>query len=167
MAEVTIFSDFGAQENKVCHCFHCFPSICHEVMGLDAMILVFWMLSFKLVFRGESYTGEGKVPRPLRSPGYGIPPPWEEPPGLPGWVLADSLAGCESSIWPGGFLPDNFQTPSGCLLYLLLITLSPPTPGSSSLPLFPPISLVQHWPQRWVWDDLCGVGGQGGVGIRL
>ena len=24
-----------------------FPSICHEVMGPDAMILVFWMLSFK------------------------------------------------------------------------------------------------------------------------
>ena len=26
------------------------PSICHEVMSLDAMILVFWMLSFKPVF---------------------------------------------------------------------------------------------------------------------
>ena len=26
------------------------PSICHEVMGPDAMILVFWMLSFKLTF---------------------------------------------------------------------------------------------------------------------
>ena len=26
------------------------PSICHEVMGLDAMILVFWMLSFKPIF---------------------------------------------------------------------------------------------------------------------
>ena len=26
------------------------PSICHEVMGPDAMILVFWMLSFKPVF---------------------------------------------------------------------------------------------------------------------
>ena len=26
------------------------PSICHEVMGTDAMILVFWMLSFKPVF---------------------------------------------------------------------------------------------------------------------
>ena len=25
MTAVTIFSDFGAQENKVCHCFHCFP----------------------------------------------------------------------------------------------------------------------------------------------
>ena len=27
-----------------------FPSICHEVMGRDAMILVFWMLSFKPAF---------------------------------------------------------------------------------------------------------------------
>ena len=26
------------------------PSICHEVMGSDAMILVFWMLSFKPIF---------------------------------------------------------------------------------------------------------------------
>ena len=26
------------------------PSICYEVMGLDAMILVFWMLSFKPTF---------------------------------------------------------------------------------------------------------------------
>ena len=24
-AAVTICSDFGAQENAVCHCFHCFP----------------------------------------------------------------------------------------------------------------------------------------------
>ena len=30
MAAVTICSDFGAQENEVSHCFHCFPSICHE-----------------------------------------------------------------------------------------------------------------------------------------
>ena len=25
MATVTVHSDFEAQENKVCHCFHCFP----------------------------------------------------------------------------------------------------------------------------------------------
>ena len=56
MASVTICSDFGAQENKVCHCFHCFPSICHEVMGPDAMILVFWMLSFKPTFSLSSFT---------------------------------------------------------------------------------------------------------------
>ena len=33
----------------VSHCFHS-PSICHEVMGPDAMILVFWVLSFKPIF---------------------------------------------------------------------------------------------------------------------
>ena len=32
------------------------PSICHEVMGLDAMILVFWMLSFKSTFSLSSFT---------------------------------------------------------------------------------------------------------------
>ena len=56
MAAVTIGSDFGAQENKVCHCFHCFPSICHELKGLDAMILVFWILSFKPNFSLFSFT---------------------------------------------------------------------------------------------------------------
>ena len=25
VAAVTVISDFGAQENKVCHCFHCLP----------------------------------------------------------------------------------------------------------------------------------------------
>ena len=25
LSAVTIHSDFGAQENKVCHCFYCFP----------------------------------------------------------------------------------------------------------------------------------------------
>ena len=33
-----------------------FPSICHEVIGLDAMILVFWMLSFKPTFSLSSFT---------------------------------------------------------------------------------------------------------------
>ena len=50
MAVVTICSNFGAQENKIYHCFHFYPSICHKVMGLDAMILAFWMLSFKPAF---------------------------------------------------------------------------------------------------------------------
>ena len=50
MAAVTICSDFGAQENKVCHVSVVSPSICHEVMGPDAMILVFWMLGFNPTF---------------------------------------------------------------------------------------------------------------------
>ena len=32
------------------------PSICHEVMGLHAMILVFWMLSFKPAFSLSTFT---------------------------------------------------------------------------------------------------------------
>ena len=32
------------------------PSTCHEVMGLDAMIFIFWMLSFKPTFSLSSFT---------------------------------------------------------------------------------------------------------------
>ena len=56
LAVVTICSDFGAQENKVSHSFHCFPIICHEVMGWDAMIFIFRMLSFKPTFSLSSFT---------------------------------------------------------------------------------------------------------------
>ena len=38
MAAVTVHSDFGDQEEKSATDS---PSICHEVMGLDAVILVF------------------------------------------------------------------------------------------------------------------------------
>ena len=34
------------------------PLICHEVMGPDAMILVFWMLSFKPTFLLSSFNQE-------------------------------------------------------------------------------------------------------------
>ena len=32
------------------------PSICHEMMGLNALILIFWMLSFKPTFSLSSFT---------------------------------------------------------------------------------------------------------------
>ena len=57
MAAVTICNDFGAQEIKITQWKIKYvtvsivdPSIYHEVMGLDAMIFVFWMLSFKPIF---------------------------------------------------------------------------------------------------------------------
>ena len=56
MAAVTVHSNSRAQENKICHGFHFSPSICHEVMGLDVMILVFWILSFKPAFPLSSFT---------------------------------------------------------------------------------------------------------------
>ena len=53
MAAVTICSDFGTQGNKV-SVYTISPPICHEVMGPDAMILVFWILSFKSTFSFSS-----------------------------------------------------------------------------------------------------------------
>ena len=49
MAAVTIFSDFEAQENKVCHCFHCFPIClpwsggtgCHDLSFLNVFFSSF------------------------------------------------------------------------------------------------------------------------------
>ena len=55
MAAVIIHSDFGAQEVKICHCFHFFPfylllsdrTKCHD--------LVLWMLSFQPGFSLSSF----------------------------------------------------------------------------------------------------------------
>ena len=41
---------------KSCHCFHCYILYLPEVMGLDAMILDNWMLSFKPAFSLSSFT---------------------------------------------------------------------------------------------------------------
>ena len=55
MAAITICSDFGAQKWKLATVSTVSPSICHEVMGPDAMILVFWMLRFKPTFSLSSF----------------------------------------------------------------------------------------------------------------
>ena len=56
MAAITICSDFGAPQNKVCHCLHSFSVYLLWEVGPDAMILVFWMLSFKPTFSLSSFT---------------------------------------------------------------------------------------------------------------
>ena len=56
MVAVIICSDFGAQEHKVCPCFHSFPTCLPWNDGTDAMILVFWILNFKPTFSLSSFT---------------------------------------------------------------------------------------------------------------
>ena len=46
MAVVSIHIDIGAQENKICCWFYFLIFICHEVMRLDAMILLFFDVEF-------------------------------------------------------------------------------------------------------------------------
>ena len=50
MAAVTVWSDFGAQENKICHCFHFFPIHLPWSDGTGCHDFRFWMLSFKPAF---------------------------------------------------------------------------------------------------------------------
>ena len=52
---VTDRSNFGAQEKSVTLSTFS-PSMCHEVMGPDALILVFWMLSFMPALSLSSFT---------------------------------------------------------------------------------------------------------------
>ena len=56
MAAVTICSDFGAQENKVSHCFHCFPIYLPWINGTRCHDLHFSMWSFKSAFSLFSFT---------------------------------------------------------------------------------------------------------------
>ena len=57
MAVVTICSDFAPPSKiKSFTVSTVTSSIYHEVMGLDTMILVFWMLSFKPTFSLSSFT---------------------------------------------------------------------------------------------------------------
>ena len=46
MAAVTICSDFGAQENKVCHCFHCFSIYLPLSVGTRGYDLSFLNVEF-------------------------------------------------------------------------------------------------------------------------
>ena len=54
MTAVTICSDFGAPPPQIKSIVS--PSICHEVMGPDTIILVFCMLSFQPTFSLSSFT---------------------------------------------------------------------------------------------------------------
>ena len=56
MAIVTIFSDFLAQEDKVCHCFHCFSIYLPWNDGTGCHDLNFLNVSFKPAFSLSSFT---------------------------------------------------------------------------------------------------------------
>ena len=61
MAAVTICTDAGTQENKICHCFHCFPIYllwsdgtgCHDLWFLN---IEFWANLFSLLFHFHQET---------------------------------------------------------------------------------------------------------------
>ena len=66
--------------------------ICHEVMGPDAMILVFWMLNFKPAFSFYSSPSSRGSLAPL----HFLPLEWYH---LYTWVVAISPGNLDSSLW--------------------------------------------------------------------
>ena len=66
MTAFTICSDFGAQEKKVCPCFHCLPIYMPWSDG--AMTLVFWILSFKPILGIREYLKKNFLPGLQSSP---------------------------------------------------------------------------------------------------
>ena len=100
MAAVTVHSDFGGQENKIksvtVSAFS--PSTCHEIMGLDALILVLWILSFKLAFSPSSFTSSRGSLVPL----HFLPLKWyplDCPISLDAWILLFPSI----KLWKAGF----------------------------------------------------------------
>ena len=69
MVAVTIHSDFGAQENKVCHCFHCFPIYlpwidgtgCCDLSGFFFFLTLQYCIGFAIHWH-ESATGVHEFP---------------------------------------------------------------------------------------------------------
>ena len=56
IAAVTVHSDLGSQENRICHFFYCFHIDLPWSDGTRCHDLVFWMLSFKSAFSLSSFT---------------------------------------------------------------------------------------------------------------
>ena len=89
MAVITIHSDFGAQENKICHCFHYFPiyflwsvgTRCHDLSFLNVFIAINIPFQFSSVQISHSVMSDSLRPHesqharpPCLSPTPGVHP---------------------------------------------------------------------------------------------
>ena len=84
------------------------PSFCHEVMGSDAMILVFWMLSFKSTFSLYSFTFIKRFFISLLSAIRVVSSPFLR---LLIFLLAIFISACSSSSPDGTSIPGCLEIP--------------------------------------------------------
>ena len=132
MASVIICSDFRAQENEVCHCFHCFPVILPWSDGTRCRV-VQWGTSlifgnpkrslqyYPWVIYVHAYSVVSDSVRPQRWQPTRLPRPWDSPDKSTG-------VGCH-------FLLQCMKVKSESEVAQLYLTLSDPMdcslPGSS------------------------------------
>ena len=78
MAAVTVHSDFGAHENKVCHCFYFFPTYLPWSDGTGCHDLTFWTVAHQtplsMGFSRQEYWSRLPCPPPGDLPDPGIKP---------------------------------------------------------------------------------------------
>ena len=86
-------------------------SICHEVMGLDAMILLFWMLSFKPAFSLCSFTSSRGSSVPL----HFLPLEWYQL-YISGCWYFSQLSWFQLELYPAGHF-------SWCTLHISRVTI--------------------------------------------
>ena len=73
MTAVTICNDFAAQENKVCHCSHCFP-ICADVLSRGCLFATPWTVARHVPLSMEFSRQEYWSGVPLPSPNVNLGP---------------------------------------------------------------------------------------------
>ena len=61
MTAVTICSDFGAQENKVSRCFHCFPITSWQIDG-ETVETDFIFVGSKITMDDDSHETKRRLP---------------------------------------------------------------------------------------------------------
>ena len=78
MASVTVHSDFGAHENKVCHCFYFFPTYLPWSDGTSCHDLTFWTVAHQtplsMGFSRQEYWSRLPCSPPGDLPDPGIKP---------------------------------------------------------------------------------------------
>ena len=126
MAAVTIHNDFGAQENKTCHCFHIFPFYLPSPL---LILILHWALD------GVQEAGEHS---PVVAGMVGVSDPLTQAhplnpgsSGLHGDVLCRPVSGHPAWQWA------TWKLMTGKLKICILPTQSGPLMGSSLLPHIP------------------------------
>ena len=118
MAVVTIYSDFGVQENKICLRFHFCPFYLPWSDGTGCHDLSFWMLSFKPAFSPSS--------RGSLVPLYFLPLEWYHLPVWGCWYFSwwSSVQLVISPAWHFTWCTLHRSLISRVTIYSLVIRLS-------------------------------------------
>ena len=140
-AAVTICSDSGTLKYKVCPCFYCSPSICHEVMGPDPIIFSSVQFSCSVV-SNSMWPHEPQHARPPCP----SPTPWVHPNPCPlSWWCHPTIS---SSVVPFSSCAQSFPA-LGTFQMSQLFASGGQSIGVSSSTSVLPMNTQDWYPLGW------------------